>query len=108
MLFRSHEHDVLQYATRALAGVPGLRQLGTARDRTSILSFTLGDVHAHDVGTILDRRGIAVRSGHHCAQPLMARLGVPATVRASFACHSTRREVDALVEALADVREILG
>ena len=102
----AHEHDVLEYGIRALSGVPGLRLIGTARGKVSVLSFVLEDVHAHDVATILDREGIAVRAGHHCAQPLMSRLGVPATARASLACTSTRQEIDALVAGLGKVREV--
>ena len=102
----AHEHDVLAYGIRALSRVPGLRLIGTARGKVSVLSFVLEDVHAHDVATILDREGIAVRAGHHCAQPLMSRLGVPATARASLACTSTRQEIDALVAGLGKVREV--
>jgi len=102
----AHEHDVLGYGIRALSRVPGLRLIGTARGKVSVLSFVLEDVHAHDVATILDREGIAVRAGHHCAQPLMSRLGLSATARASLACTSTRQEIDALVAGLGKVREV--
>jgi len=102
----AHEQDVLAYGSRALAGVPGLRLIGTARTKASVLSFVLHDVHPHDIGTILDREGIAVRTGHHCAQPLMQRLGVAATARASLACYSTRQDIDALVAGLGKVREV--
>jgi cysteine desulfurase/selenocysteine lyase len=82
--------------------------MGTAPAKASVLSFVLGDVHPHDVGTILDREGVAVRAGHHCCQPLMARLGVPATARASLALYNTREDVDALVAALRTVEEVFG
>lgn len=101
-----HERALLDYATRRAADVPGLRLIGTARDKAGILSFVLDDVHAHDVGTILDLEGVAVRTGHHCAMPVMERFGVPATVRASFALYNTTAEVDTLFAALAKVREI--
>lgn len=102
----AHEHELLDYATEALARVPGLKILGTAREKAAVISFTLEGVHPHDVGTILDRQGIAVRTGHHCAQPVMERFGVAATTRASFAMYNTREEVDALVAGLEKVREI--
>jgi cysteine desulfurase/selenocysteine lyase len=85
-----------------------VRPIGTARARASVLSFVLEGVHPHDVGTILDRRGIAIRAGHHCAQPVMERFGVPATARASFAFYNTLEEVDALADAVASVREMFG
>ncbi len=102
----AHEHDVLAYGTAALSEVPGLRLIGTAATKASVLSFVLDDVHPHDIGTILDREGIAIRTGHHCAQPLMNRFGLPATARASLACYSTRHDVDALVAGLSKVREV--
>jgi cysteine desulfurase / selenocysteine lyase len=104
----AYEDELLKYATRALTEVPGLRLTGTAPAKASVLSFVLGDVHPHDVGTILDREGVAVRAGHHCCQPLMARLGVPATARASLALYNTREDVDVLVAALRTVREVFG
>jgi cysteine desulfurase/selenocysteine lyase len=104
----AHEHDLLGYATEALAAVPGLRLIGTARDKAAVLSFVLDDVHAHDVGTILDQEGIAARAGHHCAMPVMTRYGLAATTRASLALYNTREEIDALVRALGKVREIFG
>jgi cysteine desulfurase/selenocysteine lyase len=88
--------------------VPGLRPIGTARRRASIASFVLDGIHPHDVGTVLDREGIAVRTGHHCAQPVMDFFGVPATVRASFALYNTRGDVDALVRGLRVAQELLG
>ena len=103
-----HESDVLAYATQRLAAIEGLRLFGTAPAKASVLSFTLDCAHPHDIATVLDRSGVAVRAGHHCAQPLMQRLGVTATARASFAMYSTRAEVDALADALESVREIFA
>ena len=102
----SHERALLSYATAKLTEVPGLRIIGRAREKTGILSFVLDGAHPHDIGTILDREGIAIRTGHHCTMPLMERFGVPATARASFALYNTRQEVDALVEAIHKVREV--
>ena len=102
----AHEEDALAYGTRLLSAVPGLRLIGTAHAKASVLSFVLDGVHPHDIGTILDREGVAIRAGHHCAQPLMSRLGVPATARASLGCYSTRQDIDALVAGLGTVREI--
>ncbi|MGF6971343.1 cysteine desulfurase/selenocysteine lyase [Paraburkholderia sp. WC7.3g] len=104
----AHENELLAYATDALRVIPGLRFIGSARDKASILSFVLDGVHAHDVGTILDHHGIAVRAGHHCAMPVMQRFGVPATVRASLALYNTQQDIDALIEGLGKVREIFG
>jgi cysteine desulfurase/selenocysteine lyase len=104
----AHEQDLLRYATARLGEVKGVRIIGTAREKCAILSFVMDGVHAHDVGTIIDRAGVAVRAGHHCAQPLMERFGVPATARASFAMYNTRAEIDALVAALGTVQEIFG
>ena len=100
-----HEHDILEYGVRALSAIPGLHLIGTADIKASVLSFLIDDVHPHDIGTILDRQGVAIRSGHHCAQPLMNRLGVAGTARASLACYNTRQDIDALVAGLAMVRE---
>jgi len=100
------ERELLAYGTRVLSQIPGLRLIGTAADKAGVLSFTLDDVHSHDVGTILDGEGIAVRTGHHCAQPLMQRYGVDATVRASLAFYNTREELDRLGRAVEKVREI--
>jgi cysteine desulfurase / selenocysteine lyase len=102
----AHEHDLLTYATTALSEVPGLRLIGTARDKTAVVSFTLPGAHPHDIGTILDQEGIAIRTGHHCTQPLMARFGVPATARASFAFYNTREEIDALIQGIHKVQEM--
>jgi cysteine desulfurase/selenocysteine lyase len=104
----AHEHDLLAYGTHALSAVPGLRLIGTAPDKAGVLSFVMHGAHPHDVGTILDREGIAVRTGHHCAMPVMERFGVPATTRASLALYNTRAELDALVQGLQQVREIFG
>lgn len=101
-----HEQDLLAYATRRLSEVPGLRILGTAARKAPVISFLLDEIHAHDVSTILDQEGVAVRAGHHCAQPVMDRYGVPATVRASFAFYNTRQEIDVLVSALNRVVEV--
>ena len=103
-----HEHALLEHATQCARAIRGLRLIGTAKDKASILSFVLDGVHAHDVGTILDQHGVAVRSGHHCAMPLMQRFGVAATVRASFAMYNTHDEVSALFSALRQVREVFG
>jgi len=102
----AHERDLLAYATRRLEEIPGLRIIGTAPGKAPVISFVMEGVHPHDVGTILDREGVAVRAGHHCAQPLMERFGVPATVRASFALYNTREDVDQLVLGLHRVREM--
>ena len=101
----AHEHDVLAYGTRALSALPGLRLIGTAPAKASVMSFVLDGVHPHDIGTILDRQGVAIRAGHHCAQPLLSRLGLAATARASLACYSTRQDIDALVAGLGTVQE---
>ncbi len=103
-----HEHDVLSYATRALEAIPGVNIVGTAREKSGVLSFTMEGIHPHDIGTILDREGIAVRTGHHCAQPVMQRFGIPATARASFGLYNTREEVDALVAGIHKVVEVFG
>ncbi|MEB2344686.1 MAG: cysteine desulfurase [Deltaproteobacteria bacterium] len=102
----AHEDDLLAYATEAVREVPGLRLIGTAPDKAGVLAFVLDGVHAHDVGTILDREGVAVRAGHHCAQPVMQRFGVPATVRASFGLYNSRADVDALLRGLRTVVEV--
>jgi cysteine desulfurase/selenocysteine lyase len=104
----AHEHDLLEYATQVVGGLPGVRPIGTAREKASVLSFVLEDVHPHDIGTILDQEGIAVRTGHHCAQPVMERFCIPATVRASFAMYNMRAEVDALARGLRKVREVFA
>jgi len=102
----AHEHELLNYGTRELENIPGLRIIGTARDKAGILSFVLKGVHAHDIGTILDNQGVAIRAGHHCAMPLMERYGVAATARASFGLYNIHKEVDALAAGLEKVLEI--
>jgi cysteine desulfurase/selenocysteine lyase len=102
----AHEHDLLTYAVEQLCDVPGLALVGTAREKAAVVSFTLEGVHPHDVGTIVDREGVAVRTGHHCTQPVMDFFGIPATTRASFAFYNTRGDVDALVAAVRKVREV--
>jgi cysteine desulfurase/selenocysteine lyase len=104
----AHEQAVLTYATERLSDVGGLRIIGTARHKASILSFTMENAHPHDIGTILDRGGVAVRAGHHCAQPLMERFGISGTARASFALYNGFDDVDALASGLRRVREIFG
>jgi cysteine desulfurase/selenocysteine lyase len=104
----AHERALLDYGTEAIVQVPGLRLMGTAHDKAGILSFVIDGVHPHDIGTIVDRAGVAIRTGHHCCQPLMARLGVPATARASLAVYNTREEIDTLVRALRSVQEMFA
>jgi len=104
----AHEQELLEYGTRLLSELPGLRLVGTARQKASVLSFVLEGVHPHDVGTVLDHEGIAVRTGHHCAQPVMERYGIPATTRASLACFNTKQELDALARGIRKVQELFG
>jgi cysteine desulfurase/selenocysteine lyase len=104
----AHEHDLLSYAVEQLCDVPGLTLVGTAREKAAVVSFTLDGVHPHDVGTIVDQEGVAVRTGHHCTQPVMDFLGIPATTRASFAFYNTRADVDALAAAVRKVRGIFA
>ncbi len=103
-----HESALLAYAMERMARIPGVRLIGTARDRASILSFEIEGMHPHDVGTILDVAGVAIRAGHHCAMPLMQRFGIPGTARASFAVYNTRAEVDALVAGVEEARRMFG
>jgi cysteine desulfurase/selenocysteine lyase len=103
-----HEHGLLEKATSALSDFPGLRIVGTAREKASLVSFVMEGVHPHDIGTILDHQGVAVRTGHHCAMPVMEHFKVPATTRASFGLYNTEEEIDALVAALHKVREVFG
>jgi cysteine desulfurase / selenocysteine lyase len=105
---RAHEQDLLAYSTEALNSVPGLRLIGTAKEKAGVLSFVMEDIHPHDIGTILDRQGIAIRTGHHCAQPLMQRFGIPATARASFAVYNTHAEIDALVAGIHKLKEVFA
>jgi cysteine desulfurase/selenocysteine lyase len=104
----AHEHALLEYATASIETLPGVRILGTAREKAAVVSFVVQGVHPHDLGTLLDHEGVAVRTGHHCAQPVMTRFGVPATARASFAFYNTFSEVDALVAAVRKVQEMFA
>ncbi|HEX2453098.1 MAG TPA: cysteine desulfurase [Vicinamibacterales bacterium] len=104
----AHERDLLQFGTDALAAIPGLRMIGTAPHKASILSFVMDGVHPHDIGTIVDREGVAIRTGHHCAQPVMDRFGVPATARASLAMYNTRGDLETLARALTRVRQVFA
>ncbi|HUJ47047.1 MAG TPA: cysteine desulfurase [Rhizomicrobium sp.] len=104
----AHEHDVLEYGTKKLLAIPDVRIIGTAEDKAGVISFVMENAHPHDIGTILDQEGIAIRTGHHCSQPVMDRFGVPATARASLAVYNTRSEMDALARGIEKVREILG
>ena len=104
----AHEHDLLANATEQLGAMAGVRLIGTARQKAAVLSFALAGIHPHDVGTLLNEEGVAVRTGHHCAQPLMKRLGVAATSRASFAFYNSHAEVDALASAIRSVQKVFG
>jgi cysteine desulfurase / selenocysteine lyase len=103
-----YEHELLRYATERLSAIEGVRIIGTAREKLSVLSFVVDSVHPHDIGTILDQQGIAIRAGHHCAQPVMKRFNIPATARASFAFYNTKQEVDQLALAIEKVIEVFG
>jgi cysteine desulfurase / selenocysteine lyase len=102
----SYEHELLEYATEAALTIDGLRLIGTARNKTSILSFVMDKVHPHDLGTILDHDGIAIRTGHHCAMPVMDRFEIPATARASFAFYNTKHEIDVLIEGIENAKKV--
>jgi cysteine desulfurase/selenocysteine lyase len=104
----AHERDLLAYIVEELGKVPDIRIVGTPRERAGVVSFLVGDVHPHDIATVLDRHGVAIRAGHHCAQPLMSRYGIAATARASVGLYNTRDDVDALVRAIRAVREVFG
>jgi len=104
----NHERGVLSYATDVLGSIEGVRLIGTAREKLGVVSFLLDDVHPHDIGTILNEEGIAIRTGHHCAQPVMLRFGIPATARASFAIYNTKEEVDALARGIQRVKEVFS
>ena len=104
----AHESDLLQRAIATLEKIPGVRQIGTAAERAGLVSFVVEGIHAHDVGTVLDSQGIAVRAGHHCAYPVMERMGVPATVRASFAVYNTAEEVQALAAGIGAALELFN
>jgi len=105
---KEHENSLLEYATQQIAQVPGLRIIGTAKEKTSVLSFVLENIHPHDIGTFLDFEGVAIRTGHHCTQPLMKRFNIPATSRASFAMYNKKEEVDVLVNGLKKIIEVFG
>ncbi len=104
----AYEKELVDYATRALSKIKSLRLIGTAKDKASVVSFVLGEAHAHDIGTILDQKGIAIRAGHHCAMPVMDRFKVPATARASFSFYNTKEEINQLVDAMGAVLEVFG
>jgi cysteine desulfurase/selenocysteine lyase len=104
----AYEHELLLYGTEALSRIPGLRIIGTAREKAAVLSFVMEGIHPHDIGTVLDRQGIAVRTGHHCAQPVMDWFKVTATTRASLAFYNTVAEIDALAAGLGKVKEIFS
>src|SRR5437867_5761250 len=104
----AYEHDLLRYTTERISAIESVRIIGTAREKLSVLSFTIDGVHPHDIGTILDQQGIAVRAGHHCAQPVMKRFNVPATARASFAFYNTKKEADQLATAIEKVIEVFS
>ncbi len=104
----AHEHDLLEYATQQVSVISGLQIIGTAKDKAGVLSFVLEGVHPHDIGTILDQEGIAIRTGHHCSQPIMERFGIPATARASVAVYNTNQEIDVLVQGIKKVKEVFA
>jgi cysteine desulfurase/selenocysteine lyase len=104
----AHEHDLLEYATAKIMALPDVRIIGTAEEKASVVSFVIHNIHPHDIGTILDQQGIAIRTGHHCSQPIMERFGIPATARASFAVYNTRAEIDALVAGIQKVKEVFA
>ena len=104
----AYEHELTAYASQVLSDVPNLRMIGTARNKASVFSFTMGDIHPYDIGSLLDEQGIAIRTGQHCAHPVLQRMGVSATARASLALYNTREEIDALVIGLAKVRKMFG
>jgi cysteine desulfurase/selenocysteine lyase len=104
----AHEHELLVYASDQIQQISGVEILGTATEKASIISFLMDDIHPHDVGTILDLEGIAVRAGHHCAQPLMKRFGIPASTRASFAVYNTKTEIDTLIQGILKVQQIFA
>jgi cysteine desulfurase / selenocysteine lyase len=104
----AHEHELLVYGTEALTAIPGIRLIGTAAEKAAVISFVMEGIHPHDIGTILDREGIAIRTGHHCAQPVMQCFKIPATARASFALYNTREEIDVLVKGIEKVQEVFA
>lgn len=104
----AYEHELLNYATEQIEAIPGVRIIGNTPTKVAVLSFTLDGVHPHDVGTLLNQEGIAVRTGHHCAQPIMQRYNIPATTRASFAFYNTKAEVDALIAGIQSVQKVFS
>jgi cysteine desulfurase/selenocysteine lyase len=104
----AYEAELLRYATERVSAIEGVRVIGTAKNKASVLSFVIDDIHPHDIGTILDQEGIAVRAGHHCAQPVMQRFNVPATARASFSFYNTKEEIDVLARTIERVIEIFS
>ena len=105
---KEHETELLNYATEKVSQIHGLRIIGTAKEKMSVLSFVLENIHPHDIGTFLDFEGVAIRTGHHCTQPVMQRFKIPATSRASFAMYNTKEEVDVLVNGLKKIIEVFG
>ena len=105
---QTHEAALLARATEAVGGIDGVRLVGTAKRKSAVVSFVMDGIHPHDIGTIVDREGVAIRTGHHCAQPVMDRFGIPATARASFAVYNTLTEIDTLVAAIRRARALLG
>jgi cysteine desulfurase/selenocysteine lyase len=105
---QAHEAALLDKASVTLGAIDGVRLVGTAREKVAVVSFTIDGIHPHDIGTVVDREGVAIRTGHHCAQPVMDRLGIPATARASFAIYNTLEEIDILAAAVAKARRLLG
>lgn len=103
-----HEQELLAYATEQVSNIRGVQLVGTAKEKAGVLSFVMDGIHPHDIGTILDQEGIAVRTGHHCAQPVMERFGIPATARASFGLYNTKEEIDLLARGIERVKEVLG
>ena len=105
---RQHEEELLRYATAALEQIPGLKIIGRAKEKVSVVSFVIDKIHPQDIGILLDNQGIAVRTGHHCTQPLMDRFGIPGTARASFAVYNTKEEIDKLVTGINKVKKMLS
>jgi cysteine desulfurase/selenocysteine lyase len=103
-----YEHELVSYATQKIPSIPGVHLIGMAQERAGVISFVIERIHPHDIGTILDQEGIAIRTGHHCAQPIMQRFGIPATARASFAFYNTKEEVDALAQGILKVKEVFA
>lgn len=102
------EHQLLEYGTRALSQIPGVKLIGTAKNKAAILSFVIEDIHPHDIGSIVDLQGVAIRTGHHCTQPVMKHFGIPATARASLAFYNNQQDIDQLAQAIAKVKEVFA